>query len=87
MSKPILLPLMSALLWFAAEQSAQAQGLLAQTGAAKSGVGYGLLFLAVVLGLVAVCRPSSRQWQYTEEELRQQQAKKQGNVKRQGPHG
>ena len=83
----LILPALSVSLWVAAEQAAQAQGVLAQTGAAKSGVGYGLLFLAVVLGLVAICRPSSRQWQYTEEELRQQQAKKQGNVKRQGPHG
>jgi hypothetical protein len=68
--------------WLASEQAAQAQGLIAQTGAAKTGVGYGLFFLAVILGLVAVCRPSSRQWLYTEQELREQQAKKQGQVKR-----
>ncbi len=67
------------------EQAAQAQLILAQTGPAKTGVGYGLFFLAVILGLLVVCRPSGRQWLYTEEELRQQQAKQQGNLKRQGP--
>jgi hypothetical protein len=67
------------------EQAVQAQLIFAQTGAAKSGVGYGLFFLAVILGLLLVCRPSGRQWLYTEEELRQQQAKQQGNLKRQGP--
>jgi hypothetical protein len=56
--------------------------LLAQTGAAKTAIGYLLFFLAVVLGLLVACRPSGRQWQYTEEELREQQAKKQGNLKR-----
>ena len=64
--------------WLATEQAAEAQGLLAQTGAAKTAVGYALFLLAVLLGLVAVCRPSSRKWLYTEEELREQQAKKQG---------
>jgi hypothetical protein len=64
--------------WLAGEQTAQAQVLLAQSGPAKTAVGYVLFFLAIILGLLVVCRPSGRQWQYTEEELRQQQAKKQG---------
>ena len=74
--------LIAAVTWLAVEQSAHAQELIAQTGPAKTGVCYGLFFLAVILGLVAVCRPSSRQWQYTEEELRLQQARKQGQVKK-----
>lgn len=73
---------MTAGVWLASEQAAQAQALLAQSGAAKTAVGYALFFLAVILALLVVCRPSGRQWQYTEEELRQQQAKKQGQVRR-----
>jgi hypothetical protein len=76
-----LLPTILAATWLATAEAAQAQGLVAQTGAAKSGVGYALFFLAVILGLVAICRPSGRQWQYTEEELREQQAKRQGQKK------
>ncbi|HUE69263.1 MAG TPA: hypothetical protein VMP01_00075 [Pirellulaceae bacterium] len=74
--------LIAAATWLETEQAAHAQALVAQTGAAKTGIGYGLFFLAVVLGLLAICRPSSRQWQYTEQELREQQAKKQGQVRR-----
>jgi hypothetical protein len=66
----------------ASQQAAFGQELLAQTGAAKTAIGYALFFLAVILGLLVVCRPSGRQWQYTEEELREQQAKKQGQLKR-----
>jgi len=47
-------------LWLVAEQSASAQELLAQTGAAKSILGWLLSLLGVVLGLLVVCRPSSR---------------------------
>lgn len=82
-SPRIALPaLIAGATWLATEQAALAQGLVAQTGAAKTGIGYGLFFLAVILGLLAVCRPSSRQWQYTEQELREQQAKKQGQLRR-----
>ena len=70
--------LLAGAFYLATEQAAHAQGLIAQSGAAKSGAGYGLFTLAVILGLVAICRPSSRQWQYTEQELREQQARKQG---------
>jgi type VI protein secretion system component VasK len=77
-----LLAGMMAATWVAGEHAAFGQGLLAQTGAAKTAIGYLLFFLAVVLGLLVACRPSGRQWQYTEEELREQQAKKQGNLKR-----
>ena len=80
--RPILLASFTAGAWLAGEQAAQAQVLLAQSGAAKTAVGYVLFFLAIILGLLVVCRPSGRQWQYTEEELRQQQAKKQGQVRR-----
>lgn len=77
-----LLALLMAAVWTAGEHAALGQALLAQTGAAKTAIGYMLFFLAVILGLLVVCRPSGRKWQYTEEELREQQAKKQGQVKR-----
>jgi hypothetical protein len=77
-----LLASLVAAVWTAGEQAAFGQALLAQTGPAKTAVGYALFFLAVILGLLAVCRPSGRQWQYTEQELREQQAKKQGQLKR-----
>ena len=67
--------------WHAGEHAALAQGLLAQTGAAKTAIGYVLFFLAVILGLLVVCRPSGRQWLYTEQELREQQARKQGKLR------
>jgi hypothetical protein len=46
--------------WLAAEQSASAQVLLAQSGAAKSILGWLLVLLCLALGLVVVCRPSGR---------------------------
>jgi hypothetical protein len=46
--------------WQALEQSASAQVLLAQSGAAKTAVGWLLVLLALVLGLIVVCRPSRR---------------------------
>lgn len=67
--------------WLAGERAAQAQVLLAQTGMAKTAIGYLLFFLAVILGLLVVCRPTGRQWLYTEQELREQQARKQGQLK------
>jgi hypothetical protein len=46
--------------WLAVEQTASAQVLLAQSGMAKTAIGYVLVFLALVLALLVVCRPSSR---------------------------
>jgi hypothetical protein len=46
--------------WLAADQSASAQVLLAQSGAAKSILGWLLVLLCLALGLIVVCRPSSR---------------------------
>jgi hypothetical protein len=46
--------------WLAAEQPAAAQALLAQGGMAKTAIGYVLVFLALLLMLLVVCRPSSR---------------------------
>jgi len=46
--------------WLATEQNASAQELLAQTGAAKSILGWLLTLLGVALGLIVVCRPSGR---------------------------
>jgi hypothetical protein len=46
--------------WLAAEQTASAQVLLAQTGMAKTAIGYVLVFLALILALLVICRPSSR---------------------------
>lgn len=48
------------LCWLATEQSASAQELLAQSGAAKSILGWLLTLLGVALGLIVVCRPSGR---------------------------
>ena len=73
------------LLWLASEHLTLGQVLIAQSGAAKTAIGYLLFFLAVGLALLVICRPSSRQWQYTEMEMRERQAKKEGNVKRQQP--
>ncbi|HZL89461.1 MAG TPA: hypothetical protein VFB96_13940 [Pirellulaceae bacterium] len=77
-----LLASLFAAAWMASEQAAFGQALLAQTGAAKTAIGYVLFFLALILALLVACRPSGRQWQYTEQELREQQAKKQGQLKR-----
>ena len=46
--------------WLAAEQSASAQSLLAQSGVAKTAIGYVLVFLALILALLVICRPSGR---------------------------
>ena len=46
--------------WLAAEQTASAQMLLAQSGMAKTAIGYVLVFLALILALLVVCRPNSR---------------------------
>jgi hypothetical protein len=47
-------------IWLAAEQSASSQELLAQSGVAKTMVGWLLVFLAIGLGVLVVCRPSVR---------------------------
>lgn len=54
----MLLP--GGLFWLAAEQTASAQVLLAQSGMAKTLIGYVLVFLALLLALLVICRPSSR---------------------------
>jgi hypothetical protein len=46
--------------WLAAEQSALAQGPLAQGGVVKTMIGWMLVLLAIGLGLLVVCRPSGR---------------------------
>jgi hypothetical protein len=46
--------------WLAAEQTASAQVLLAQSGPAKTAIGYVLVFLALILALLVICRPNSR---------------------------
>jgi hypothetical protein len=47
-------------LWLAGEQTASAQMLLAQSGMAKTAIGYTLVFLALILALLVICRPNSR---------------------------
>jgi hypothetical protein len=54
------IPALAAALWLMAEQPASAQVLLAQSGAAKTGIGWLIVLLGVGLGLIAVCRPSVR---------------------------
>jgi hypothetical protein len=49
-----------ATLWLATEQTASAQVLLAQSGGAKTGIGWLIVVLGIGLGLIAVCRPSVR---------------------------
>jgi len=49
-----------ATLWLATEQTASAQVLLAQSGTAKTGIGWLIVLLGVGLGLIAICRPSVR---------------------------
>lgn len=51
---------LSAALWLAVEQPAQAGLLLAQTGAAKTAIGWLLVVLCLALALIVVCRPSRR---------------------------
>lgn len=46
--------------WLATEATASAQGPVAQTGVAKTMVGWLLVLLAVGLGLLVVCRPTAR---------------------------
>ena len=46
--------------WLAGEQTASAQMLLAQSGMAKSAIGYVLVFLALLLALLVIARPNSR---------------------------
>jgi hypothetical protein len=46
--------------WLAGEQMALAQVILAQSGVAKTMIGWLLVFLAIGLGLLVVCRPSGR---------------------------
>ena len=55
-----LTSLLGIVVWLATEQPAAAQILLAQSGAAKSILGWLLTLLAIALGLIVVCRPSSR---------------------------
>jgi hypothetical protein len=47
-------------LWLIMAQTASAQVLLAQSGGAKTGIGWLIVLLGVGLGLIAVCRPSVR---------------------------
>jgi hypothetical protein len=53
--------------WLSAEQTASAQMLLAQSGMAKTAIGYVLVFLALILALLVVCRPNSRKLAEGEE--------------------
>jgi hypothetical protein len=57
----------------ASEQEASAQVLLAQSGTAKTAIGYGLTLLAILLGMVVVLRPSKRK---LNEKKKQQPAAK-----------
>ena len=54
-------PLFTALCWLLAEQTASAQVLIAQTGTAKTAVGWLIVLLCIGLGLLVVCRPSGRE--------------------------
>ena len=58
--RALLTACLGGLVWLASEQTASAQLLLAQSGAAKTAIGYVLVFLALILALLVVCRPSGR---------------------------
>jgi len=46
--------------WLAGEPAASAQEIVAQTGMAKTAIGWVVVLLAIGLGLLVVCRPSGR---------------------------
>jgi hypothetical protein len=52
--------------WLAAEQTASAQTrlpvLLAQSGGAKTAIGWLLVLLCLLLALLAICWPAKRKW-------------------------
>jgi hypothetical protein len=50
----------AAALWLVGQQTASAQALLAQTGTAKTAIGWGIVLLCIGLGLLFVCRPNMR---------------------------
>jgi hypothetical protein len=50
----------TSLIFLASDQTAFAQLLLAQTGGGKTAIGWLIVLLCIVLGLLIVCRPSSR---------------------------
>jgi hypothetical protein len=52
--------LLAFMLLGASERSASAQELLAQTGTAKTAVGWVIVLLCIGLGLLVVCRPGTR---------------------------
>jgi hypothetical protein len=58
--RSILVFVFGAALWLSTEQHASAQVLLAQSGVAKTMLGWLLTLLAITLGIIVVCRPSSR---------------------------
>ena len=60
MARYALLSALVATLWLATEQSASAQVLLAQSGTAKTGIGWLIVLLGIGFGLIAVCRTSVR---------------------------
>lgn len=60
MLRQCLLTSLGTTAWLAAEQTASAQVLLAQGGVAKTLIGYVLVFLALILALLLICRPNSR---------------------------
>ena len=58
--RPALTFAIASAMWLSAEQPAQAGLLLAQTGAAKTAIGWLLVVLCLALALLVVCRPSRR---------------------------
>ena len=57
--------------WCGSEQVAQAQ-VLAQSGTAKTAIGYVLVILAIALGLIVVLRPSKRKMKEKKKQAAQQ---------------
>ena len=60
--RPSLVAACGFVVWMAAEQTASAAPLLAQSGGAKTAIGWLLVLLCLLLGLLAVCWPTKRKW-------------------------
>ena len=62
--------------WLLGETPVQAQVLLAQSGILKTGIGWLIFLLCLVLGLLVVLRPGSREWTLTDDEKMMQKPEK-----------
>ncbi|MEX2174950.1 MAG: hypothetical protein WD872_11350 [Pirellulaceae bacterium] len=69
-TRPALVALLGLVAWLAGEQPALAQVILAQSGMAKTAIGWVLVALALLLALLVVGRPSGRRMSEGDERRR-----------------